>query len=47
VANGVSPNAVAGVVGFSRHLIVAHDVILFLAMHLKPTWLAEVSIGSA
>ncbi len=22
-------------------------VILFLVMHLKPTWLAEVSIGSA
>ena len=30
-----------------RNLIVAHDVILFLVMHLKPTWLAEVSIGSA
>jgi hypothetical protein len=27
--------------------VVAHDVILFLVMHLKPTWLAEVSIGSA
>jgi hypothetical protein len=30
-----------------RNLIVIHDVILFLVMHLKPTWLAEVSIGSA
>jgi hypothetical protein len=30
-----------------RDPIVAHDVILFLTMHLKPTWLAEVSIGSA
>jgi hypothetical protein len=30
-----------------RNLIVTHDVILFLVMHLKPTWLAEVSIGSA
>jgi hypothetical protein len=30
-----------------RNLIVAHDVILPLVMHLKPTWLAEVSIGSA
>jgi hypothetical protein len=30
-----------------RILIVTHDLILFLVMHLKPTWLAEVSIGSA
>src|SRR5882757_6275476 len=29
------------------NLVVAHGVILFLVMHLKPTWLAEVSIGSA
>jgi hypothetical protein len=29
------------------NLILTHDVILFLVIHLKPTWLAEVSIGSA
>ena len=42
--------ALAGVragLGIFRNLVVAHDVILFLLMHLKPTWLAEVSIGSA
>jgi hypothetical protein len=33
--------------GGNRNLIVTHDVIVFLVMHLKPTWLAEVSIGSA
>jgi hypothetical protein len=32
---------------FPGILSFAHGVILFLVMHLKPTWLAEVSIGSA
>jgi hypothetical protein len=32
---------------FAWNPIGAHDVILFLVMHLKPTLLAEVSIGSA
>ena len=38
------------VLGLSTHLVLAHDAIPFcsiLAMHLKPTWLVEVSTGSA
>jgi hypothetical protein len=33
--------------GLLLNLILAHGVILSLVLHLKPTWLAEVSIGSA
>ena len=47
---GVSILPLAGRVLVSEllwNLILAHGVILFLVMHLKPTWLAEVSIGSA
>src|ERR1700675_2784490 len=28
-------------------LVLTHNALLFLLMHLKPTWLVEVSTGSA
>src|SRR6202011_1278497 len=31
----------------SKFLVLTHDALLFLVMPLKPTWLAEVSTGSA
>src|SRR5260370_34715175 len=33
--------------GLLWNLILAHGVILFLVIHLKPTWLAEGAIGAA
>jgi hypothetical protein len=38
-------------IGLSAHVAgatpVAQDAMFLLTMHLNPTWLAEVSIGSA
>jgi hypothetical protein len=37
----------SAVLGLPTHVVLTHEALLCLMMHLKPTWLIEVSTGSA